>query len=318
MTTAYVSGWRLRVVVASVVVAACGYLLVSILTGWRGVLVGLEAAGWGGMAFALSMSSLNYILRFMRWQMYMRSMGHRVPALEHARIYLTGFALTTTPGKAGEAIRAVFLRRHGVDYASALAAMFSERLSDLIAIVALCVPGLDLNPRLHVLVLLSMAGICAALALLAWPAWLGWVSAWTAPMQGRIGHLLRHLVQLLRQARRCHTPRLLMVSTVLSLLAWSAEAFAFHVLCGRLGMHLTLGYTVFVYAASMIAGSVSLMPGGLGGTEAAMVALLVLKGVALPQAVAVTVLIRLATLWFAVALGLMALTGLRKPLEAVG
>jgi uncharacterized protein (TIRG00374 family) len=316
MTAAYVSGWRLRVVVVSVVVAACGYLLVSILTGWRGVLAGLEAAGWAGMVFALCMSSLNYLLRFARWQIYMRSMGHRVPVLEHARIYLTGFALTTTPGKAGEAIRAVFLRHHGVDYASALAAMFSERLSDLIAIVALCVPGLDLDPRLHVLVLLSMAGICAALALLAWPAWLAWVAAWAEAMRGRAGQLLRHLVHLLRQARRCHTPRLLVLSTLLSLLAWSAEAFAFHVLCARLGMHLSLGYTVFVYAASMIAGSVSLLPGGLGGTEAAMVALLLLKGVALPQAVAVTVLIRLATLWFAVALGLAALMGMRKPLEA--
>jgi glycosyltransferase 2 family protein len=34
----------------------------------------------------------------------------------------------------------------------------------------------------------------------------------------------------------------------------------------------------------------------------------VLNGVAQPQAVAATVLIRLATLWFAVALGIIALT----------
>ena len=312
MNPAYISGWRLRAVVASVVVAACGYLLVSLLTGWHAVLAGLAAAGWGGILMALSLSSLNYALRFTRWQMYMRSMGHRVPVLEHARIYLTGFALTTTPGKAGEAIRAVFLRRHGVDYASALAAMFSERLSDLVAILVLCIPGLDLDPRLHVLLLISVAGVVLALALLAWPGWLGWLDAWAEPMQGRFGHLLRHLVHMLRQARRCHAPRLLTASTLLSLLAWSAEALAFHGLCTRLGMPLSLGYAVFVYAASMIAGSVSLLPGGLGGTEAAMVALLLLKGVLLPNAVAVTVLIRLSTLWFAVALGLLALTALRR------
>jgi len=173
MTQAYVSGWRLRAVIVSVIFAACGYLLVSVITGWRAVLGGLAAAGWGGIVFALCMSSLNYALRFARWQLYLRSMGHRVPLLEHARIYLTGFALTTTPGKAGEAIRAVFLRHHGVDYASTLAAMFSERLSDLVAILVLCLPGLDLDPRLHLLVLISAAGVMAALGLLAWPAWLG-------------------------------------------------------------------------------------------------------------------------------------------------
>jgi uncharacterized membrane protein YbhN (UPF0104 family) len=39
-----------------------------------------------------------------------------------------------------------------------------------------------------------------------------------------------------------------------------------------------------------------------------MVALLMLNHVAQPQAVAATILIRLATLWFAVALGVIALT----------
>jgi glycosyltransferase 2 family protein len=42
--------------------------------------------------------------------------------------------------------------------------------------------------------------------------------------------------------------------------------------------------------------------------EATMIALLVLNNVAHPQAVAATVLIRLTTLWFAVGLGLIALT----------
>jgi uncharacterized membrane protein YbhN (UPF0104 family) len=42
--------------------------------------------------------------------------------------------------------------------------------------------------------------------------------------------------------------------------------------------------------------------------EATMVGLLILNNVAQPQAVAATVLIRLATLWFAVALGIFALS----------
>ncbi len=47
-----------------------------------------------------------------------------------------------------------------------------------------------------------------------------------------------------------------------------------------------------------------MIPGGLGSMEAALVALLNYFGVPLPSAVAATVLIRLATLWFAVAMGL--------------
>ena len=65
------------------------------------------------------------------------------------------------------------------------------------------------------------------------------------------------------------------------------------------------GIAVFVYAIAMLAGALSFMPGGLGGAEAAMVALLVWGGASSPEAVAATVLIRLATLWFAVVLGVL-------------
>jgi uncharacterized protein (TIRG00374 family) len=51
----------------------------------------------------------------------------------------------------------------------------------------------------------------------------------------------------------------------------------------------------------------SFLPGGLGGAEAVMISLLVLQGMTTPAAVAATVFIRLATLWFAVCLGLIAL-----------
>jgi uncharacterized protein (TIRG00374 family) len=50
------------------------------------------------------------------------------------------------------------------------------------------------------------------------------------------------------------------------------------------------------------------MPGGLGGSEATMVLLLKACGVPLPMAVSATLVIRVATLWFAVLLGIIALS----------
>jgi glycosyltransferase 2 family protein len=51
----------------------------------------------------------------------------------------------------------------------------------------------------------------------------------------------------------------------------------------------------------------SFLPGGLGGAEVTMVGLLLLNGMNEAQAVACTLFVRLATLWFAVILGLLAL-----------
>jgi uncharacterized protein (TIRG00374 family) len=71
---------------------------------------------------------------------------------------------------------------------------------------------------------------------------------------------------------------------------------------------MSIQMALFIYAFSMLVGAISFLPGGLGGTEATMVALLMLNKIAQPQAVAATVLIRLATLWFAVALGVIAMS----------
>jgi uncharacterized protein (TIRG00374 family) len=63
---------------------------------------------------------------------------------------------------------------------------------------------------------------------------------------------------------------------------------------------------------AMLVGAISFLPGGLGGVEATMVGLLILIGSTQPLALAATVIIRLTTLWFAVALGLLALVAMLR------
>jgi uncharacterized protein (TIRG00374 family) len=115
------------------------------------------------------------------------------------------------------------------------------------------------------------------------------------------------VLQVLEHAQQCHRLHLLLGLTLLSVVAWSAEAVAFHWILQWMGADIELTFAVFVYALAMLAGAVSFMPGGLGGAEAVMVGMLMFKGMNSADAVAATVLIRLATLWFAVAIGALML-----------
>jgi len=79
-------------------------------------------------------------------------------------------------------------------------------------------------------------------------------------------------------------------------------------------MHVALGLAIVIYAGTTIAGALSFLPGGLGVTEGAMTLALV-SGAAhfdRASAVAATLLTRLATLWFAVALGIAFLALARR------
>ena len=301
--TVFLSGWRYRAVVLSVVFSALGYLGFSLWGGWAAVSKAVGEVGLVGIGIALFMSAANYGLRFVRWQIYLRTLGHPVPWQPSLKIYLAGFALTTTPGKAGEALRGVLLKRWGVPYPQSFAAFFSERLSDLFAVVLLTLFGLSLYPQSRSMILIGLGLVAIGLLVLSQQRLLATLAAAIPATGGKLMGLIRHLFEVLLAAQQCHRLSLLVGVTTLSVVAWSAEALAFHWILNWMGADIELTFAVFVYALAMLAGAISFMPGGLGGAEAVMVGLLVWKGMSSADAIAATVLIRLATLWFAVAIG---------------
>ena len=104
----------------------------------------------------------------------------------------------------------------------------------------------------------------------------------------------------------------------LTLLAWAAQGLAVALLCQSAGLDIAAWLAAGFYALAMVGGALSALPAGLGGTEALLVGLLVGQGATAGAAVALTVLVRLLTLWLAVALGVLALlysAGIRKDIS---
>ncbi|MBB1160763.1 flippase-like domain-containing protein [Piscinibacter sp. SJAQ100] len=309
-----------RALVLSIVLSVLGYAGFSVWAGWREVTALIFELGLAGIGLMLILSGVNYGLRFLRWQILLARLGHRVPAAPGALIYVAGFALTTTPGKAGEAIRSIFLKAHGVGYHASLAALFSERLSDLIAVVLLACLGATSHPSSRPVVGGVLLLIVLLLLTLALSERLRPLHARLQASGGKLGALGARLCELMFSAASCHRPGILLATTAVSVLAWGAEAWAFHLMLEGMGLSLQAIWAFFVYALSMLVGAISFLPGGLGSAEATMVGLLIGAGQTEASAVAATLLIRLTTLWFAVALGAWALAVVSRarPATALG
>jgi uncharacterized protein (TIRG00374 family) len=133
----------------------------------------------------------------------------------------------------------------------------------------------------------------------------------------RIGRAPRRFARLLRAARVLASfAELPVLATALALsgLGWLAEIAGFALALQALGAGIDLGTAAFVFSFAMLVGGLPIFPGGLGGVEATMVGLLVLLEVDLASAATATALVRLATLWFVVLLGCLALPfALRRP-----
>lgn len=258
----------------------------------------------------LALSLFNYALRFARWHGYLRWLGDRVGAARDGLIYIAGFALTTTPGKAGEGMRSIYLARHGVPYAHSLAAFFAERFIDLLAIALLAMLVLIAFSNYIWWVLAPLIVLAGLLVAIRQRRLLVLMQRRTAHPEGKLQTLLHGLVSAWDHAFALLGHRPLYAGLGVGLLAWAAEGVSLYVIAYGLDIELALTTAIGIYALSMLVGALSFIPGGLGSTEAVMVLLLKLTGVDATTALAITLIARVATLWFAVVLGLLCLAAI--------
>ena len=305
---------RFRALLYVSLAAVLAYAAFTFWSGWEETVAAARRIGWSGGALLLSLSLFNYAVRFGRWQYYLSRLGYRVPWGPSLHYYLASFAFTITPGKLGEGVRSFYLRPYGVPYATSFSALFVERLFDLTATLTLATLGVAYFGRYLPLVVVPVAGIVVLLLLLNSAVFRSWFRSLGVKR-------LEGILDALDTAATLSRGRLLLTGLGLSLLGWGAEATAFYVIVSKLGLGLHVIAAFGIYGLAISIGALSFLPGGLGGTEATMILLLGATGVSTADGGAATILLRLATLWFAVLIGVTATVGLRRknaPQEARG
>ncbi|WP_353218565.1 lysylphosphatidylglycerol synthase transmembrane domain-containing protein [Salinisphaera sp. S4-8] len=258
----------------------------------------------------LALSLFNYALRFGRWHGYLYWLGDRVGLLRDGVIYIAGFALTTTPGKAGEGMRSLYLARHGVPYAHSLAAFFAERFIDLLAIALLATLVLIAFSNYIWWVIVPLAVLAGLLVAIRQRRLLVYMQQRSANPQSKLQNVIHGAVSAWDQAFALLGRKPLYAGLAVGLVAWAAEGVSLYVIAHGLDIELAFFTAIGIYAVSMLVGALSFIPGGLGSTEAVMVLLLKLSGVDATTALAITLIARVATLWFAVVLGLLSLAAI--------
>ena len=163
--TPLLSATQRKTLVISLVLAVSVYLIVIFMAGYEQISDAFVKFGITNWSIVLIASFTSYLLRFLRWQLYIKKSNKAIPFARHFLYYLAGFALTTTPGKAGETIRSVLLRPHGIRYPFSLAAFFTERFLDVIVVALLASLAVFAFAEYKVFVILSSLIILSLLPL---------------------------------------------------------------------------------------------------------------------------------------------------------
>jgi uncharacterized protein (TIRG00374 family) len=268
----------------------------------------LARVGADTVLILLGLSTFDYAVRCGRWQMLCRHIGLSLPFGRNALYYLSGLALGMTPGKVGEALRLWLLRRnHGAAYERTAGLFVVDRLTDALPLFAVCLLGAAGFTR-WAWTLVPMGLLLVALTwMLVRPGALVLLVKATYGFAGRSPRLFARLIRLLRLLPRFAEPRLLLLWSLIGLIGWLAEIYGVHLLMAALGAPISFAQAAFVFAFALLVGAIPIFPGGVGGTEAVMITLLLALGVELDVAVVATAVTRLVTLVFGTLVGLAAL-----------
>jgi glycosyltransferase 2 family protein len=306
----------MRRLVAAMLLGVAVYGAFAAYTGYSEIAASLSSFSWLSFVAACCLAFANYMLRFLKWEYYLARLQIRdIPKRDSLLIFLSGFVLTVTPGKVGEVFKSLLLfNTYGVPVQRTAPIVIAERLTDIIGITVLIIVGVQ---GLAIQGSLFWAGIGAGLVVTCLVVIMSrtlselcirTIERLPGPFR-RIGPKLRESWDSLRVMT---TPQALLVPTALSVGAWALEGIALYVILWGFSASVPAASALFFYSTATLAGAVIPVPGGLGVTEGALNGQLrLMGGVSQGVATASMILVRFATLWFAVLVGFSALGLLR-------
>jgi len=302
----------------AVALATLGYLAYAVWKGLSATAAELAGFAWSLYIPVLLLTLVNYGLRYFKWHYLLHQLGVRIPHSANAWIFTTGLAMVISPAKAGEVVKPYLVREvTGAPMARTIPALVAERATDGIAVVALAAFGVStFYADAANLIWGTVAGLVVVLAILmVRPLAHGLLR--TMGKVPLLTTLSERLLESYEALRTCLAPIPLLVTVVASLIAWFAECVGYWLVLRGLGSTTaTLDASTFLYAFATVFGAPS--PGGMGMADAALAegATALIPGLTAPEALAASLLVRVATLWFGVGLGAIALLRMESILAA--
>ena len=251
----------------------------------------------------------SWLILFVRWTVLLKKHKILVPLKINLLVFFAGFTLSISPVKSGELIKSILLKNKcGVAVTKSIPIILLERFYDVlgtasIAAIGIIFLGLEfgivLIPILLAIIgvfylLYSKRGFGIALKILNR----------IKPLQ-KFSDNIEESHKIIRHSSDVKT---ICSCSGLTITFRIIECIGIFLVLGALGIHFIGFFNLLsMYPISVILGSLSMSPGGLGVTEGSFAGLLTLEGLDLQFALAIAVIVRFFTLWFAILVGFISL-----------
>lgn len=153
-------------IIVAVLIGLAVVVSISLFSDIGQVGASFASFNWAMLPAILGFTLLNYVLRWLKWDYFLRkmNMGDGVSYFDSGLLFTSGMVMAVTPGKVGEVLKSFLLKNiNGTPVAASAPIVLAERLTDGLAMLLLMGLGLTIYPAARpafvALVILSVAGI---------------------------------------------------------------------------------------------------------------------------------------------------------------
>jgi uncharacterized protein (TIRG00374 family) len=225
---------------------------------------------------------------------------------------MSGLTMSLTPGKVGEVLKCYLVKeRTGIPMAQTAPVVLAERITDFLSLVFIAIIGAYLFGYGELLVIGTGVFFIAFAIVLGQKQLLLGLIKYLEKFNFFKKYSLK-IVDAYASTYELLKIKTLIKMTFLSIPAWLFECFSLYLILYFYGENTSVILSSFIYSFSTIAGSITMLPAGLGVTEGSLTFLMINFGIGKGEAVGATFIVRIVTLWFAIFVGLVFVTIYQK------
>ncbi len=254
------------------------YIVLLLFTNTGDLIAHLRAFPWILLVPLVALKLLSWVFRFSLWHYYLGVVGARdkLSLADSAIIFISGFMFVISPGKMGQALKAVFVKaKTGVAVAAVAPIILAESINDGLGILAITLIGvalagksIDLGPYRSIIALSTAAILIGVIAVQIRPLGLFLIG-----LCGRLPLIRRAqgwLLAFYDSTRVVLLPQHLLIAATLDTIAYTIDSVALMLIISGFGVPISWTLflqSMFIQGVTSALGALSGSPNGAGVTE---------------------------------------------------
>lgn len=289
-----------------VIFAFIVYLIISFSIDYSSVKSAIASFSLSQLSIIFFLVLLSLVLKFFRWQLYLNELPINISLSTSIHVFISGLLMGITPGRIGELLKSYLLKKsNSINFAESASVVFAERIIEFIALIILTLSGIIML-GLNSAIIFPISVFLFVLLIFSLNKNLQNMMLKSIVKVKFFKKYIEDINLLGKSFRKLFQPRIFILSILLSVIAWCFEVLGFYYVVRTFESSSEFLVSGINYCLSIIVGALSFLPGGIGTTEGSLTFLIVRSGLSENNAISATILIRIATLWFSVLLGLLA------------